>query len=72
PWVHTAISNAKRQLLGEYYKVNPEYLKYYLNKFCYKFNRRNFGEKQFDRLLIAAVRYPPDFKSRIYNRKNCG
>ncbi|MFV0396570.1 MAG: IS1595 family transposase, partial [Bacteroidales bacterium] len=37
-----------------------------------KFNRRYFGEKQFDRLLIAAVSYPPDFKSRIYNRKNCG
>ncbi|MFV0390512.1 MAG: transposase, partial [Paludibacteraceae bacterium] len=72
PWVHTAISNAKRQLLGVYYKVNPEYLQYYINQFCYKFNRRYFGEKQFDRLLITAVSYPPDFKSRIYNRKNGG
>lgn len=72
PWVHTAISNAKRQLPGVYYKVKPEYLQYYLNQFCYKFNRRYFGEKQFDRLLIAAVCYTPDFKSRIYNRKNCG
>jgi hypothetical protein len=72
PWVHIAISNAKRQLLGVYYKVKPEYLQYYLNQFCYKFNRRYFGEKQFDRLLIAAVSCPQDFKSRIYNRKNCG
>jgi len=26
PWVHTAISNAKRQLPDIYYKVKPEYL----------------------------------------------
>ena len=72
PWVHTAISNAKRQLLGVYYKIKPEYLQYYLNQFCYKFNRRYFAEKQFDRLIIAAVSYTPDFKSKIYNRNNCG
>lgn len=72
PWVHTAISNAKRQLLGVYYKIRPEYLQYYLNQFCYKFNRRYFGQYQFDRLLVAAASYPPDFKSRIYNRTNCG
>ncbi len=72
PWVHTAISNAKRQLLGVYYKIKPEYLQYYLNRFCYKFNRRYFGEKQFERLLIAAVTYAPDFKSRIHNRNSYG
>jgi len=71
-WVHTAISNAKRQLLGVYYKIKPEYLQYYLNQFCYKFNRRYFGKNQFERLLIAAVTYAPDFKSRIYNRNYCG
>jgi hypothetical protein len=27
----------------------------YLDEFCYKFNRRYFGENLFDRLLIAAV-----------------
>jgi hypothetical protein len=72
PWVHTAISNAKRQLLGVYYKMKPEYLQYCLNRFCYKFNRRYFGEKQFERLLIAAVTYAPDFKSRIHNRNSYG
>ncbi|SFL48071.1 ISXO2-like transposase domain-containing protein, partial [Porphyromonadaceae bacterium KH3CP3RA] len=72
PWVHTAISNAKRQLLGVYYKIKPEYLQYYLNQFCYKFNRRYFGKNQFERLLIAAVTYAPDFKSRIYSRNYCG
>lgn len=72
PWVHTAISNAKRQLLGVYYKIKPEYLQYYLNQFCYKFNRRYFGQSKFDRIFVAAVTYPADFKSRIYNRTNCG
>jgi transposase-like protein len=73
PWVHTAISNAKRLLLDVHHnKLKPEYLQYYLNEFCYKFNRRFFGEKQFDRLAIAAVSYKPDFKSKIYNRRHCG
>jgi len=72
PWVHTATSNAKRRLLGVYYKIKFEYLQYYLDPFCYKFNRRYFGKTQFDRLLIAAVSYTPAFKSRIYNRNYCG
>ncbi|KUK56593.1 MAG: hypothetical protein XD81_1959, partial [Bacteroidetes bacterium 38_7] len=45
PWVHSAISNAKRKLLGVYYKIKTEYLQYFLDQFCYKFNRRYFGEK---------------------------
>jgi hypothetical protein len=49
-----------------------EYLQYYLNEFCYKFNRRYFGEKLFDRLVTVAVTYPTDFKSKIYNRTVCG
>jgi len=26
-----------------------------LNEFCYKINRRYFGERLFDRLLLASV-----------------
>ncbi|MFN0081198.1 MAG: IS1595 family transposase, partial [Ferruginibacter sp.] len=26
-----------------------------LNEFCYKFNRRYFGIKLFDRLMVAAI-----------------
>lgn len=55
PWVHTAISNAKRLFLGVHHNVSKEYLQNYLNEFCYKFNRRYFGEHLFDRLLIASV-----------------
>ena len=55
PWVHTAISNAKKKLLGLHHQVNDKYMQNYLNEFCYKFNRRNFGENLFDRLIIASL-----------------
>lgn len=54
PWVHIAISNAKRTLLGIYHKIKGKYLQLYLDEFCYKLNRRYFGEKLFDRLAIAV------------------
>lgn len=55
PWVHIAISNAKRTLLGIYHKVKGKYLQLYLDEFCYKLNRRYFGERLFDRLTIAMA-----------------
>ena len=55
PWVHTIISNAKRTLLGIFHMIDDDYLQNYLNEFCYKINRRWFGEKMFDRLMIASV-----------------
>ena len=57
PWVHIAIANAKRLLLDVYHDIRPEYLQNYLNEFCWKFNRRNFGEALFDRLMVDAVSY---------------
>ena len=63
PWVHIAISNAKRMLLDIYHDIKPEYLQNYLNEFCYKFNRRYFGEDLFDRLMIAAVSYKNQFRT---------
>ena len=62
PWVHIAISNAKRMLLDIYHDIKPEYLQNYLNEFCYKFNRRYFGENLFDRLMIASVTYKNQFR----------
>ncbi len=53
PWVHIAISNAKRNLLGIYHKIKGKYLQLYLDEFCYKLNRRYFGDRLFDRLAIA-------------------
>jgi len=40
PWVQIAISNAKRLFLCLHYKLKKEYLQYYLNVYCYKFNWR--------------------------------
>jgi hypothetical protein len=43
PWVHIAIGNVKRLLPDMHHQLKREYLQYYLNEFCYKFNRRYFG-----------------------------
>ena len=68
PWVHIAIANAKTLFADIYHGVKPEFLQEYLNEYCYKFNRRYFGEDLFDRLLMIGVSYQPDFKHQIYNR----
>ncbi len=38
PWVHIAISNAKRMLLDIHHDIKPKHLQNYLNEFCYNFN----------------------------------
>jgi transposase-like protein len=55
PWVHTTISNAKRQLLGTHNGVKNIYLENYLNEYCYKTNRRKFGFNLFERFMGVAV-----------------
>ena len=54
-WVHIAISNAKRNLLGNYHKIKRKYLQLYLNEFIYKLNRRYLGDSLFERLIIANI-----------------
>lgn len=65
PWVHIAISNAKRMLLDIFHDISPEFLQNYLNEFCYKFNRRYFGEDLFDRLIVACATNKNEFRYRI-------
>lgn len=55
PWVHIAISNAKKKLLGLHHQIKDAYMQNYLSEFCYKFNRRYFGQNLFDRLLVATL-----------------
>jgi hypothetical protein len=55
-WLHIAKSNAKRNFLGVYHKINGEYLQNYLDEFVYKLNRRYF-KSIFERLVVASV-YP--------------
>jgi len=57
PWVHSAIGNAKKVLQGLHHSIGKEYLQNYLNEFCYKYNRRYFDDKLFDRLLIACIEF---------------
>ena len=57
PWVHTMISNAKRSLIGIHHMISKKYYQDYLDEFCYKVNRRYFGERLFDRLLFACASY---------------
>jgi len=54
-WVHIYISNAKRNPLGNYHKIKGKYLQLYLNEFTYKLNRRYFGDRLFDRVVIAGI-----------------
>lgn len=45
PWVHVAIANLKRFILGTFHGTSRVYIQEYLNEFCYLFNRR-FWEDQ--------------------------
>lgn len=65
PWVHTAISNAKRLFLDVHHRIDDDFLQNYLNEFCYKFNRRYFDDL-FDRLLVAAVSYRWNYLGEPY------
>lgn len=55
-WVHIAISNLKKHL-QTCHMISERMMQNYLDEFCYKLNRRYFGEKLFDRLIVAAI-YP--------------
>lgn len=57
PWSSKAITNSKNLLKAIHHAIEASYLQNYLNEFCFKYNRRYFGEKVFDRLLIAAVSF---------------
>lgn len=57
PWFHITISNSKRNLLNCYHHVDDIFLQNYLDEFTYKLNRSYFGEKIFDRLIIACSQF---------------
>ena len=68
PWVHVAIANAKSLFRNLYHGTRKEFLQNYLNEFCYKFNRRYFGEGLFDRLMLCGVSYRSEYRSRVYGK----
>jgi len=54
-WIHTVISNAKAFILGTFHGLPSKYLDSYLEEFCFRFSRRKFGKKLFQRLALAMV-----------------
>lgn len=59
PWVHVAIANLKRFLLGTFHGTSKRYLQDYLNEFCYRFNRRFWEAEIPNRLLRLCVDHLP-------------
>ncbi len=59
PWVHIAIANLKRFLLGTFHGVSAKYLQEYLNEFCYRFNRRHWEPQLPLRLLHLRIDHTP-------------
>ena len=57
PWSSKAITNSKNLIKAIHHAIEEPYLQNYLNEFCFKYNRRYFGDKVFDRLIIAAVSF---------------
>lgn len=57
PWSSKAITNSKNLLKAIHHGIEEKYLQNYLNEFCYKYNRRDFGEQVFNRLLMCAVSF---------------
>lgn len=64
--------NAKRMPSDVHHKIKDQYLQLYLNEFCYKFNRRYFGERLSDRLVMATITWTTDFRARTCRRTLCG
>lgn len=63
PWVHIAIANLKRFLLGTYHGVSGGRLQEYLDEFCYRFNRRWCELQIPNRLLHACLIHNPVMRS---------
>jgi len=59
PWVHIAIANLKRFLLGTYHGTSKRYLQDYLNEFCYRFNRRFWEAEIPNRLIRLCLQHRP-------------
>lgn len=56
PSIHTVVSNAKSFIAGTYHGLDKKHFQYYLDEFCYRFNRRKMHDELFSRLLLACLR----------------
>lgn len=53
-WLHIVISNAKAFIRGTYHGLPKENLQSYLDKYCFRFSRHNFGGALLERLTFAV------------------
>lgn len=53
-WVHIAISNAKRKLLGLNHSIKKKYIQNYFDEFCFKLNRRDNNQTLLDNLIHSV------------------
>lgn len=53
-WLHIAISNAKAFILGTYHGLPEKNLQSYLDEYCFRFSRRDFGPRLLERLALAV------------------
>jgi transposase-like protein len=54
-WLHVMVSNCKAFIEGTYHGLDKKHLQRYFDEFCYRFNRRHFGNQLFNRLLDACA-----------------
>jgi len=55
PWGHRVISNVKAVIRGTHRGVSQKHVQSYLSEICYRFNRRFWEKKLFDRIVQACV-----------------
>ena len=53
-WLHIVISNAKAFILGTYHGLPKKHLQAYLDEYCFRFSRRDFGPRLLERLALAV------------------
>ena len=52
-WLHIVISNAKAFILGTYHGLPKKHLQAYLDEYCFRFSRRDFGPRLLECLVLA-------------------
>lgn len=64
-WVHVLASNSKRFLLSTHHGIAKKYLDRYLGEFIYRYNRRQWFDQLFERLLYACLVAEPKTKDDL-------
>lgn len=65
PWVHVLASNSKRFLLSTHHGIAKKYLTRYLGEFIYRYNRRQWADQLFERLLCACLLAEPNPREKL-------